>query len=248
MNEEELLKAMFVGGDSVEENVTVVEEPEVESSDLEVNKQQEVTVQEEAPNLEETFDKSNKAFAEQRIRLKDRDNLMLRFARSAGIEVSNAEDAYAKLSGIVTQQEAKSKNLDPLVLRTLQEQEAKIASYEQEELKKEANASFVDLQKQFGLSNTEVQDFAKQLSREGKNPFVQKGVNLAQEYLMLNYKSLMDKAREQGVAEESERQRRVAQSTAVNKQVGDPIKGKAEAPVSPVDGFNNFINALGIKR
>lgn len=198
-------------------------------------------------NLEETFDKSSKAFAEQRLKLKQQNDLMMRFAQTAGIQVTSPEEAFTKLSGIVTQQEAKSKNLDPLVLKTLQEQEAKLAAYEQEEIKKEANTSFLELQKQFKLDNKDLDTFARQLSKEGINPFTQRGINLSQHYLALNYQKLIDRAREQGRAEEAERQKRIAQSTSPGQQLGQSPNQQQTEPQSTGDAFNDFAKLLGIR-
>lgn len=199
-------------------------------------------------NLEETFDKSSKAFAAQRLQLKNQNDLMMRFAAMANIPAANPEEAYSKLSGIVTQQEAKAKNLDPLVLRTLQDQEAKLAAYEQEEIKKEANASFLDLQKQFKLEPRDLESFARQLSKEGVNPFTQRGINLSQHYLSLNYQKLMDRAKEQGRAEEAERQKRVAQSTTPGQQTGQSPDATPAATQQPTgNGFDDFAKILGIR-
>lgn len=200
-------------------------------------------------NLEEQFDRSSKAFAEQRIKLRQYEDLMARFASSAKIEGKNPEEIYGKLSGIITTEEAKVRNLDPAILRTLQDQEAKLAAYEQEEIKKEANASFIDLQKQFNLSTKEVESFGRQLSSEGINPFATRGINLSQHYLSMNYTKLIERAREQGRAEEAERQKRVAQSTLPGQTTGQSPAATAQTNISQStgDAFTDFAKILGIR-
>lgn len=199
-------------------------------------------------DLEETFEKSNKAFAEQRLELKKYKELAQRFASMANMPAQSADEAYSGLAGILTQQEAKAKNLDPIILKTLQEQESKLARYEQEEIKKEANASFQELQKTFNLDAKEITSFAKQLSAEGVNPFATRGINLSQYYLAMNHQKLIERAREQGRKEESERQKRVTQSTTPGQSVGQtpPAAGK-EVPQTTGTGIDDFKKLLGIK-
>jgi hypothetical protein len=198
-------------------------------------------------SLEDTFDKSGKAFAELRIKNKRLEDMAMRFANMAGIKAESVEEAVSQLTGVLTASEAKSKNLDPIILKTLQEQQAKLEVYEQEEIKKEANASFQELQKTFNLDTKDLTSFANQLSTAGVNPFQTRGVNLKQQYLELNYTKLIERAREQGRREEAERQKRVAQSSTPGSQTGATAAQKA-ASTAPIDGFAELARILGINK
>ena len=206
-------------------------------------------VPDKAPNFEETFDKSSKAFAELRVENKRLNDLLLRYGAYAKVETKDPKAIENMLGTLLTAEEAKTKNIDPLVLRTLQEQEAKLAAYEAEEIRKEANQSFIELQKQFSLDTKDLTSFAKQLSAEGINPFANRGVNLSQHYLALNYQKLIDRAKEAGRAEEAERQKRVASSTTPGVTTGAGPQGTASpAPANPEDGLDMLAQVLGIKR
>lgn len=205
-------------------------------------------VVEKPVNLEDTFDKSSKAFAEMRLELKRKNDLLMRYGAFAKIDSKDPTAVENVLNQLITAEEAKAKNIDPVVLRTLQDQEAKLAAYEQEEIKKEANSSFVELQKQFNLDTRDLTAFAKQLSAEGINPFTTRGINLAQQYLSLNYQKLIDRAREQGRVEEAERQKRVAQSTVPGGQTGQsPNQQTPVTPQSSGNGFDDLAKILGIR-
>jgi len=203
-------------------------------------------------NLEDTFDKPGKAFAAQRLQIKQQNDLMMRFAQIAKINAATPEEAFQKLTGIVTAEEAKTRNIDPAVLRTLQDQEAKLAAYEQEEIKKAANASFVDLQKQFELEPRELEAFARQLSKEGINPFATANVDLTGHYLKLNWERLVEKRVaaqvETRVNTEVERRMRVAQSTTPPAATA-PATGQPQAapkPATPRDEMEAFRRVLGL--
>ncbi len=202
----------------------------------------------EAVNLEDTFDKSNKAFAEMRTENQRLNNLLLRYGAFAKLDTKDPKAVEQLLNQIITAEEAKAKNVDPVILRTLMTQEEKLATYESEEIRKEANQSFMELQKQFNLDGKELNAFAKQLSAEGINPFATRGVNLTQHYLQLNWQKMLERAEERGVAKEAERQKRVAQASVPNGAVGDGVGGSAPGAQQPLgDGLEAFAKALGIR-
>lgn len=198
-------------------------------------------------DLEETFDKSNKAFAEMRRKNRDMEEVLMRLAQTTGLGATSADEALNKLSGVLTEEEAKSKKLDPVILRTIQEQQKKIEAYEQEEIRKEANASFQELQKKFNLDTKELTSFAKQLSTAGINPFTSRNVNLSQHYLEMNWQKLIEKAEERGMAKEAERNKRLAQSTKPAQAVGRGTDTVTDGMPTTGDPVRDFRNLLGIK-
>lgn len=190
-------------------------------------------------NVEEHFDKSSKAFAEQRIQIKQRDGFIMDLAKAAGFDVKDSTEAMEKLRINLTNIEAKKKNVDPLVLQQLQQREAAIAEQEKQQLRQEAHTGFDKLRTQFNLDNNKLLAFAQQLQTAGINPFEQR-VNLEQQYKLLNYDTLLAEAREAGRQEEIARRTKAqTSSTTPSGKVGgtQPDTGESLDTVEKLRAF-----------
>lgn len=169
----------------------------------------------ESFNAENQFSKKDRAFADMRIHSKQNEQFILRMANVAGANVKTAKEALEFLEPNILGLEAKTKNIDPTVLKELSESRAQIAEMQAKQLKQDAIAGFSKLKNTHGLSDKDLVSFTDELIIANKNPFVEK-MDIEQEYIVRHYKDLLASAREEG------RQAEIARSKKANESSSNP--------------------------
>lgn len=197
-------------------------------------------------SAEEKFNKQNRAFAEMRIKNKAQEEFLVRMANMAGLNVKNADEAINALSPRIQQVEAKQKNMDPEVLKELEDSRKQISEMRKERVKNTAIQGFSNLKALHGLSDKELDEFADTLIAAHKNPFEQE-MDLVAEYRLANFDKLMEKAREAGRAEEIARSKNAqASSTTPTVQRSPSNTGGSDISIKSQADIDALFKSLGI--
>ena len=197
-------------------------------------------------SAEEKFNKQNRAFAEMRIKNKAQEDFLVRMANMAGLNVKSADEAMNALAPRIQQVEAKQKNMDPEVLKELEDSRKQISEMRKEKIKNSAIQGFANLKTLHGLSDKELDEFADTLIAAHKNPFEQE-MDLVAEYRLANFDKLMEKAREAGRAEEITRsQNAQASSTTPTTQRSPNNTGGSDISIKSQGDIDALFKSLGI--
>lgn len=198
-------------------------------------------------SAEEHFNnKQNKAFAEMRIKNKDYEQFLMQMALAANLNVKNAQEAKNVLSEKMQQIVAKQKNMDPQVLKELEESRRRISEMESARLKEHTLTDFARLKTLHGLSDSDLGKFADLLISKNKNPFEQE-MDLVNEYRLLNFDKLIEQAREEG------RQEEIARSTKAQTSSTNPGNQRAATEntgepktIKNTDELSAFFKSIGL--
>lgn len=199
-------------------------------------------------SAEDKFDaKQNHAFAQMRTANKDYESFIMRVAKTAGLNVKTAQEAKEALEGNLRNIEAKKRETDPAILKELEDKDNALRAERAERFKNEALTGFAKVKSIFGLSDTDLNKFADQLVHVNKNPFEQT-FDLVNEYRMLNFDTLINKAREEGRLAEVARRAKAQESSSDpgtstgKKETGDPNTNI----IKNVKDLDKFFSDIGL--
>lgn len=164
--------------------------------------------------------KSAQAFAAMRVELAQKNKLLEGVATVLGLDPKSKE-SMSQLESKLTESLAKKQGIPVETLQRLNRLEELEQQRAAETVRNNAFAGFQKVKTQFGLNDTELQDFANELVAEGKNPFVQ-SLDLVTEYKLKNFDRLLEQAKNQGAQDEIARAAKANNnaSTPGNKQGG----------------------------
>lgn len=225
-------------------DTTASEDSETSSTDSEPASDTDAKQEsQESFSAEDKFTKQNKAFAEMRIKNKAYEDFLMQMARTAKLDVKNAQEAKDILASRIQQIEAKQKQISPEVLKELEDTRKRMSEMETERLKEHTLSDFAKLKSLHGLSDMELNAFADLLISKQKNPFEQH-MDLIAEYRLLNFDKLIEQAREEGRKEEIARSAK-AQNSSTNPsdQRATPDTGETKA-LKNVEDLDAFFKAL----
>lgn len=143
------------------------------------------------------------AFARMRIATREQTNLLERVLQRFNIDpkLARTPDALKQLLDEADNQQAAEEMKVPVeLLNRLQHLEDVNRKAEADKLYQTALLGFSNLQNELRLSKDEMKTFAQQLMQDGVDPFTTQ-VNLKNEYIVRNYKTLIDKAVNEAVKE-----------------------------------------------
>lgn len=234
------------GAEDASTNNDSAEKPAVTDSSEDSAPEDSKTKDEEFSAEERFNNKQNKAFAEMRIKNKEYEQFLMQMATAANLNVKNAQEAKNVLTERLQQTVAKQKNMDPQVLKELEESRRQISEMEHARLKEHTLNDFARLKRLHGLSDSDLNKFADALAAKNKNPFEQE-MDLVNEYRLLNFDKLMEQAREQG------RQEEIARSTKAQNSSTNPGNQRAAAEntgepksIKDPDELSAFFKSIGL--
>lgn len=197
-------------------------------------------------SAEDKFSKQNKAFAEMRIKNKEYEQFLMNMARVAKLDVKGAQDAMAVLQERLQQTEAKQKQMDPQVLKELEDSRRQLSEMQAARLKERAISDFARLKATHGLSDADLNEFADTLISKNRNPFEQE-MDLVNEYRLTNFDKLIERAREEGRQEEIARSAKAqASSTSPSDQRATPAGAGTPTAIKTVEDLEALFKTLGI--
>ena len=161
-----------------------------------------------------------------------------------GIEgnVEDEQNLLAALQTKIAENEAKQNNVPVELYQRLKQLEERDQEYTAFQRQQIVATGFETVKKQFGLTQEELNSFAEALVQRGKNP-LNTDLNLVDEYKVLNYEVLQQKAIADAIAAEQARAAKAStQSTVPSSQTGQaPDSG--DQKVSSVRELENFFRA-----
>lgn len=158
--------------------------------------------------------KSAQAFAAMRVELARKDKLLEGVATVLGLDPKSKE-SMDQLQGKLNEALAKKQGIDPEILAKLNRLEEMETQRNVEQVRNNALMGFQKVKTQFGLDDTQLQEFANQLVADGKNPFTTP-LDLVTEYKIKNFEKLLENAKAQGVQEE------IARASKANNNATTP--------------------------
>lgn len=224
----------------VEEKETEVVEETAEAESTESESKEE---EQEKVNPEDYFfdnRKQNQAFAAMRVENKELKGVYERLRTIMGVDpnLSPSEQMQAVNAGLIAA-EAQARELPEDVLTQSYQNEERLSKAEEELLRTHADLGFQKVMDTYKLKPDDLRAFAQQLSEAGKNPYAN-SMDLLQEYRLLNFDTLIEKAKSAGIKEERARASKVAaSSTQPSEAVGAPES--APESISTVAGLNRLL-------
>ena len=185
--------------------------------------------------------KQNQAFAQMRVQNKQLLSTVSRLSQVMGIPPNLTPDQVLPLiEQRLTEIEAQANNIPVDIARRLEEAERQRQEQDQAMLRNNATLAFQKVKDTYGLTQTQLVEFAQQLNTAGKNPY-QQPVDLVQEYRMLNYDTILENERRKAAQAEIERMKKAdAQSTTPPKASGPA--SESPKPISTVTDLNAWLS------
>ena len=206
------------------------EPPQEPESDPEKNK----------AKLEETFSKSDKAFAELRTTNKAFGDGLMRLARLAKIDVKTPAQALEALGKHMDTIEAQHGNITYSEVEKIRQQDKDLAD-NKAQLQQQAYAGFEQLKSAFKLDDKAILSFADELKTKGINPF-ETQVDLVAQYNAMHFDELIAKAKEEGRQEELARREKVQTHSTIPTTRNGGTKDTGES-INSVDALKAFLES-----
>jgi hypothetical protein len=192
--------------------------------------------------VENVFNKSDRAFAELRTTNKAQGDILLRMAKLAKIDAKTPAEALAALTAHVSKIEANHGNLTYEEVERIRQSDKEIAD-RKSQLYADAHAGFDRLKQTHGLSDQDIVSFAEELKAKGINPF-EMPIDLVVQYRGMHYDQLIAQAKELGKQEEIGRRTKAqTQSTSPLTRQGGTNSNDPGESLNSVDRLSAFLNS-----
>jgi len=151
------------------------------------------------------------------------------------------EDVMVKVQEAIVKAEAKQTGVPEEIITKINTLEQRDKEYREHQLQENAYLGFSKVQKEFGLNNDEVKQFAVELMQQGLNPFEQ-DVDVAKEYKLRHFDDIVNSKVAKAIQEEQQRAAKAGtQSTQPNNTQGQS-KGET-SKINSVKDLDNWFNA-----
>lgn len=200
---------------------------------------------EEEGSPEDVFksDKQNKAFAEMRVQNKRLNDIVKNLGRIMEVPVDTPPEKLIDMAEArLTELRAQAEKVPVELYKELEETRRRQQETEQESLKQQATLSFQKVKDQYGLTDKNLVEFARQLNENGKNPFTTP-MDLVAEYRNLNWEKLLEAERKKADQEYQDRLKKAqTKSTTPSKAIG----GSPDVPdkITSMKDFNRLLEGM----
>ena len=185
--------------------------------------------------------KSAQAFAAMRVELARKDKMLEGVASVLGIDLKS-KDSMDQLQTKLNEALAKKQGIDPEVLVKLNRLEEMEAQRNIEQTRNNAFMGFQKVKTQFGLNDTQLQEFANQLVADGKNPFTTP-LDLVTEYKLKNFDKTMEEAKAKGAQEEIARAAKAgANASTPGNDQGVQTNNNDAKQITTIKGLTEWFN------
>lgn len=188
-------------------------------------------------------DKSNRAFGQMRIQIKEQAKLLTKMADAMGIEYANQKDLMDKLNNNALEQLAQKQGVPKELLERLEQLEGIAAQSEEQRLHNNALAGFQELHDSFGLDDNALQAFAAELDEADKNPFV-KDLDVVQLYKTMHFDDIVQAKVDAAVAAALSKDAQVSQHASTPTTGGTSESNTDGEKVSTVAGLTAMLNTI----
>lgn len=188
------------------------------------------------PTPEPANSKTNRAFAEMRIRTQQYEKTLKSLGELLGAQdTSNPENLLNLVQERIVQAQAKQQNIPVEILQKLNMLESEAQRNQQQAIQQQALVGFQTVKNQFGLDDAGLDKFAEELASQGINPFAQP-VDLIKTYRDIHWQDIMQKEIQKAV--EVERQR--ALKAATQSTTPSSTTGGAATPPSQINSASEL--------
>ena len=224
--------------DNTPEEQTTEEESKEEGEE-ETPAEEEQKEDKTPPETKKQQSKQNYAFAEQRLQIKQNEKFMRSLGKLIGFDDNaSIEDIQNKIKEVLIEKEAKDNNISVELAQRLDRAEELIQENDRIKLEKKVQEDFSDLIDKHNLDEEAVNEFTTYLLDNGKNPLVDRNVDIESEYLKLHYQDMVNQAVADALAKEEARRKKVEDKapSSVSKAPGD----KSESKISSVKELDDL--------
>ncbi|MCQ2968539.1 MAG: hypothetical protein MJ191_00180 [Clostridium sp.] len=194
----------------------------------------------ETTNNNQDNTKQAQAFAFMRSELNQKNKMLNDVAVVLGLD-PKSKDSMAQLQTKLTEALAKQQGIPSEILEKLNRLETLENERNIETIRNNAFNGFQQVKSKFGLNDQELEEFANELVRDGKNPFTQ-SVDLLTEYKLKNFDKLLEQAKQQGIQAEMERASKASKNASTpSKTHGGAEKDEPEK-ITTVKGLTDWFN------
>lgn len=244
----------FLGSLGIEPETETTETPETETTSPEtetettetetetVETETEETTQKETETPEQNTPPDNRqaqAFAQMRIDLKKKDDILKGIAEVVGLkDAKNPDEILSGLQNVITQAQAKAQGIPPELMQRLQQLEARDKEFTQTQIAQQAYTGFQKVKDTYKLDNKALNAFADELIAAGQNPF-QQPMDLVNAYKLMHHDEIVQREVEKAIKAEAERAAKAAQhsSTPGSKAGGTPGAPEKITNISELNAF-----------
>ena len=262
-NEEIMSEFEELFGSNTDEEVTSTEEPTEDDTEETAEESQttsDETASEQEETSEETTDetaseqeepaqkdikqsKQNYAFAEQRLQIKENDKFIRNLGKLIGFDdKASLNDIRDKVKEVLIEKTAKENNISVELAQRLDRAEELLQENDRIKLENKVQEDFANIIDKYNLDEDAVQEFTTYLIENGKNPIVDRNVDIDAEYLKLHYNDMIKIAVDEALAKEDARKKKVEEKAAsgVPKGVSDKSESKINTVKELDDLFANM--------
>ena len=188
-------------------------------------------------------EKSNKAFGQMRIQIKQQNQLLGKMADALGIEYNSPSELMQKLNDNALESLAQKQGVPKQLLERLEYLEGISTQFEEQRLHDNALAGFQRLHTEFGLDDKALQSFAAELDATDQNPFV-KDLDVVTLYKNMHFDDIVQAKVEAAVAEALSKDTQVSQRSSTPAAGGAPGAGEDGDKVTTVAGLTAMLNTI----
>lgn len=188
-------------------------------------------------------EKSNKAFGQMRIQIKQQNQLLGKMADALGIEYNSPSELMQKLNDNALESLAQKQGVPKKLLERLEYLEGISTQFEEQRLHDNALAGFQRLHTEFGLDDKALQSFAAELDATDQNPFV-KDLDVVTLYKNMHFDDIVQAKVEAAVAEALSKDTQVSQRSSTPAAGGAPGAGEDGDKVTTVAGLTAMLNTI----
>lgn len=234
--------------DNTPEEQTTEEESKEDETDEsgedeeDASKDESEAQKETKPSSKSSQSKQNYAFAEQRLQIKQNEKFMRSLGKLIGFDDNaSIEDIQNKIKEVLIEKEAKDNNISVELAQRLDRAEELIQENDRIKLEKKVQEDFSDLIDKHNLDEEAINEFTTYLLDNGKNPLVDRNVDIESEYLKLHYQDMVNQAVADALAKEEARRKKVEDKapSSVSKAPGDKSESKISSVKDLDDVFAN---------
>ena len=191
------------------------------------------------PHVATQQDKDANAFAEMRVQNKAMSDMLKKIADATGIQYTDQNDMLAKLNSDALTKLAEKQGVPVEILQRMETLERNSQLYLQQQNESRLRAGFVNLKQDYGLSDEEMMNFAKQLDDDKVDL---SKVDLVAEYRNRNFEAIVQKRIDAAVAAAlSKDQQAQTQSTQPTAQGAAQQAAAKTEQITTVAGLRSWL-------
>lgn len=189
--------------------------------------------------------KANHAFAEQRLQIKKNEQFIRSLGKLIGFDESaTIDDIQNKIKDVLIEKEAKDNNISIELAKRLDKAEELIQENDRIKLEKKVQEDFSDLIDKYNLDEESLNSFTTHLMDSGKNPLLDRTVDIEAEYLKLHYEDLVQAAVKEALAKEATRKKKVEEKAASGAPKG--ASDKEDKAITSVKELDDLFNSTDL--